>query len=437
MLVALSGGGDSTALLHLLVDVARERRLRLVAAHFDHGLRPSSAAEAREVEARAEAAGVPCLVGAAAEELASDQAVLREARYAYLREAADESGADRIATAHQADDQVETVLFRMLRGTGLAGLAGIPARRDRLVRPLLPFGRDALRSWLEDRDVPFLDDPSNRDPRWARPRIRCELLPALEAAWGASAADRLRELAGAAERADAALDASAGRAIARARSAPPHWGWEEAVSLDRPRLLEHDPEIRGRAVRLLAERTGVTLSGGGTRQAIQFISEGRSGGRVDLGDGLVLAREFDRLVVGRPATGHPETTLAIDGGGSGRGTLVVGGRRVEVTWRAHRAAEDEARDTDAARGVTLSERRLGFPLRLRGWEDGDRLRTGRRTRKLKELFREARVPASHRARLMVAEDGDGRLVWVEGIGRDPGVAPGAGDRAFSLRSEDV
>ena len=437
MLVALSGGGDSTALLQLLSMEAGERRLRLLAAHFDHGLRPRSAAEARQVEARAQAAGVPCRVGAASEELAADQAALRKARYEFLHEAADESGADRIATAHQADDQVETVLFRMLRGTGLAGLAGIPVRRGRIVRPLLPFDRDTLRSWLEDRGVPFLDDPSNRDSRWARPRIRCALLPALEDAWGAPAAARIRELARAAERADAALDATAGRAIARAESTLPRWGWEEAVALDRPTLLGRDPEIRGRAVRLVAERAGVTLSGGGTRQAIQFISEGRSGGRVDLGGGLVLAREFDRLVIGRPAIERPDTTLVIHGPGSGRGTLGLGGRRVEVAWRAHRAAAGGPPHAEGARGVTLSERRLAFPLRLRRWEDGDRLRTGRRTRKLKELFREARVPASHRARLMVAEDGDGRLVWVEGIGRDPGVAPGAGDRAFSLRSEDV
>ncbi|MDX1624771.1 MAG: tRNA lysidine(34) synthetase TilS [Gemmatimonadota bacterium] len=436
MLVALSGGGDSTALLHLLVDMAPQRRLRLVAAHFDHGLRPESSAEAHEVAARSEAAGVPCRVGRAAGELTPDQAALREARYAFLRESADEAGADRIATAHQADDQVETVLFRMLRGTGLAGLAGIPARRGSIVRPLLPFGRDELRSWLERRDAPYLDDPSNRDPRWARPRIRRELLPALEAAWD-EAAGRLGEVARAAGRADAALDARAGRTVERARRPSPRWGWHEAVALDRPVLRTTIPEIRGRAVRLLAERTGVTLSGGGTRQANQFISEGRSGGRVDLGGGLVLAREFDRFVIGRPASDRPDTTLSIDGGAPGRGTLAVGGRRVAVRWRTHRVPADGALGGDADRVVTLSERRLGFPLRLRGWTDGDRLRTGSGTRKLKELFREARVPESHRSRLVVAEDGDGTLVWVEGIGRDPELAPRAGDRAFSLRSEDV
>lgn len=438
MLVALSGGGDSTALLHLITGIAPERRLRVTAAHFDHGLRRSSAAEARRVADRCRAAGVPCRIGRAGPDLARDQAAMREARYAYLREAADEIGAERIATAHQADDQAETVLFRVLRGTGLPGLAGIPARRGRLVRPLLPFGRAELRSWLGRGGVPYLDDPSNRDPRWARARIRETMLPAVEQVWGASAADRLRELAGAAERADAALDTRAHRALERGRRSPPGLGWEErAVSLDRAVLLQTPPEIRGRAVRLLARRRGLTLSGGGTRQAIQFISEGRSGGRVDLGGGLVLAREFDRLVLGRPADDHPDTALTIDGAAAGRGRLFVGGRRVEVVWGPEAGPRDGVIRGAESRGVALSERRLGFPLRLRGWVDGDRLRTGHRTRKLKEIFRESRVPASRRSRLLVVEDGDGSLVWVEGIGRDPEVVPRDGDRVFSLRSEDV
>lgn len=432
-MIALSGGGDSTALLHLLHEVRDERALQLTAAHFDHALRADSAREARLVASRARSLDVPCRVGRAGPGLGADQASLRRARYRFLEEVAEAAGADRVATGHQADDQAETVLFRLLRGTGLGGLAGIPERRGPYVRPLLPFRRSELRAWLEARGAPHLEDPSNRDPRWARARIRRSLLPAAEAAWGGPLTERLREVAGAARRADRALDARAETVLRTARRETPGAGWDEAVALDRPELLKAPAEIRGRAVRLLADRLGVAMTGGGTRQAIQFISEGRSGGRVSLGGGIVLAREFDRLVLGRAATDRPDTILTLGSPREGSGRLYVGGRRVELRW----GLPPEADTGPTAGRVELARERLDFPLRLRSWRDGDRLRTAAGTRKLKELFREARVPESRRSRLVVATDASGRVVWVEGIGRDVSLAPVDRGHAFSLRVRDV
>ncbi len=432
-MAAFSGGGDSTALLRLLRAVREERALELTAAHFDHGQRAESAVEARSVAARARSLGVACRVGRRAEPPSADQAALRRARYAFLDEVADEVGADRVATAHQADDQAETVLFRLLRGTGLGGLAGIPERRGRYVRPLLPFGREELHAWLAERATPYLEDPSNRDPRWARARIR-RLLPAADAAWGGGLDERLREIAGAADRADRALDGRAADLLRGARREAPVHGWEEAVSLDRSTLLGAPAEIRGRAVRLLADRLDVAMTGGGTRQAIQFISEGRSGGRVDLGGGLVLAREFDRLVLGRAAADRPDSTLILEAPRAGSGRLHVGGRRLEVRWGP--PSGSGRRPGASGRRVELARDRLSFPLRLRSRRDGDRLRTEAGERKLKEHFREERVPESRRSRLLVAADATGRVVWVEGIGRDPALAPDDGSHAFSLRVRD-
>lgn len=389
---------------------------------------------------RSRSLGVPCRVGGPVATLEADQAVLREARYRFLESVAAAVAADRLATGHQADDQAETVLFRLLRGCGVRGLAGIPARRDRIARPLLPFRRSELRSWLESEGVGWLSDPSNEDPRWARARIRGRLLPAAEGAWGGGLAERLRELADAAARAEAGLEERAASLVRDALAPPPRHGWREAVALDRAVLLEAPPELRGRAVRRIARRFGVRMTGGGTRQADQFISAGPSGGRVDVGGGIVLAREFDRLVLGRPAPAGPDTTVTLDPSVPGRLRMRAGGRELEVSWcRSSPGADGRSPggDLEGTDGTRLALCRLAPPLRLRSWRDGDRLRTARGGRKLKELFRERRVPASLRSRLVLAEDASGRVAWVEGVGRDPELAPAAGDRALSLRVEDV
>lgn len=432
VLIAFSGGPDSTALLHLLHGLREDRGWHLRAAHYDHGLREGSAGEARRVADRAEDLGVPCRVGRPAGSLPPKQESLRRARYGFLRKAARAVDADRIATGHQADDQAETVLFRILRGTGVRGLGGIPERRGAVVRPLLPFRREELRAWLEERGIPWLDDPSNRDPRWARARIRTRVLPALEEAWDGPVRERLLDLASTARRADRALHDRARRLLDEALEGEGGaWG-EEAYRLRRDPLAAADRETRGRCVRILASRLDVRLTRGGTRAAVEFISEGRSGGRVDLGDGLELAREFDRIWLGRSDDPSPDAVLTVEGPEPGRGTVHVGGRRLRVSWG--RPGTGEA--PGEAHEVVLARSRLQFPLRVRGWRHGDRLGTPAGSRKLKRLFNDHRIPRSRRRRLPMVADAGGRVLWAAEIGRDPEMAPDEGELPFLMRILD-
>jgi tRNA(Ile)-lysidine synthetase-like protein len=173
--VAVSGGGDSVALLHLLVETAGWHGGILSVAHFDHGIRPDSGDHAAWVGRLAENLGLPFHLGEARLGPVSEDAA-RTARYAFFEALA----ADRVALAHHQQDQAETVLFRLIRGTGPAGLAGIPRVRDRFVRPLLDFPPAQLRAWLVERQLAWLEDPSNADPRHTRNRVRHEVLPLLE-----------------------------------------------------------------------------------------------------------------------------------------------------------------------------------------------------------------------------------------------------------------
>lgn len=217
VVVGTSGGPDSTALLDVLVRLSGELGLRLVAVGVDHGLREAAGRELDLAEGHAQRRGVPFQrIQVVLDPAESVHAAARAARYAALQAVAAERGATRIAIGHTLDDQAETVLARVLRGSGLRGLGGIdPARADGVVRPLLDASRAEVRDYLAENGIAFAEDPSNADPRFERSRIRHEILPAL-AREDVGAVLHLARLADEAREADDALEAMAQAALADA-----------------------------------------------------------------------------------------------------------------------------------------------------------------------------------------------------------------------------
>lgn len=189
VVVAVSGGADSAALLLLWSSLANERRDRLIVAHFDHQLRPGSADDAAHVENLASHLALPFVRGKPASPIAGRagmgiEEAARHERYAFLQVVARDHLAPFVATAHTSDDQVETILASVLRGSGIHGLAGMPqirllAEGVTLVRPLLDVRRADLASYLADLRVEPRNDPTNQDTAWTRARIRARLLPLL------------------------------------------------------------------------------------------------------------------------------------------------------------------------------------------------------------------------------------------------------------------
>src|SRR5216683_2323189 len=178
VVVAVSGGPDSVALLDLLQQLAPEFGLALVVAHADHGIHAESGAVAAAVRQLAERWALPAEVGQLALGPGATETTARRARYAWLGEVRQRHAARYIATAHHRDDQLETILLRLLRGSAPAGLAGMAARaRGGLVRPLLPFTKAELAAYVAARELPSHDDPANRDPRHLRTWVRRTLVP--------------------------------------------------------------------------------------------------------------------------------------------------------------------------------------------------------------------------------------------------------------------
>jgi tRNA(Ile)-lysidine synthase len=269
LVVAVSGGTDSVALLLLLADLAPDLGIVLQVAYFDHRVRRSGAADARFVSDLAASVGAPVRLGRADQVPASEDAA-REARYAFLRRAAAESGAAAIATGHTRDDQAETVLLHLVRGSGIAGLAGMRPRREDIVRPLLCIGREETTAVCHAAGITPREDPSNRSLRYARNRVRRRVLPELRAInpQASSAIVRL---------ADAAAELAASQAELAQRSLD---GATRDGSIDLD-ALGADPALREEALALAWLRsTGRVLSARG-RSAVASQAA-RADGRASL-----------------------------------------------------------------------------------------------------------------------------------------------------------
>jgi tRNA(Ile)-lysidine synthase len=283
VLLAVSGGPDSTALLHGAARLAPGHGWRLTVAHLDHALRPGSADEAAGVEAAAARLGLSVQVhrtnvaALASAEHRSLEDAGRQARYRFLEEAAARLGPDTlIATAHTADDSAETVLLRLARGSGLRGVRGIPARRGRIVRPLLAARRTVLRSALDAAGIEYVTDPSNVDPAHARNRLRADLLPALERL-NPAAVDALLRFGHLAADDDDLLDTLAAAELARRRNGDDgsiDWRNPPQRALGRRvlRLVVGEPASSAERIEALLDaaegpRGGLSIELGGSRRA--------------------------------------------------------------------------------------------------------------------------------------------------------------------------
>ena len=399
--VAFSGGRDSVALLHLLVSLREAWQLDLLAVHLDHRMREGSGADTDWVMGVCRAWGVGLVAACAARPIRSE-AEGRRARYALLRKVARAFQVDAVVTAHHRDDQAETVLMRIARGTGVRGLRGIAAKRGRLVRPLLAFDRAAIDAYLVREKLSWREDPTNRDPRYQRNRVRAELLPAL----GRDVATALAAVADNARALESSWKAPIEEMVAGAVTPV-----EGGFLIARDTVLGYDPPARARLLRALCRRLGVVPTQAATAAGVALIDEGESGSGVDLGGGVRLELGMAELRLGRPASKRPvDEPLAI-GAQEGRGRAVVGGRVFDVEWSP---APDGAAGPNgrSALGVVVSASAL--PLVLRSWRPGDRIRLPAGSRKLKKLFNDWRVERPERGRTPVLADASGRILWIAG-----------------------
>ena len=414
VVVAVSGGLDSCVLLHL----SRFRApfpIDLVVAHYDHALRAESHDDVLWLRGLCAAWRLSLRTERSPAKPTSEEDA-RERRYAFLERVRADEGATLVMIAHHADDQAETVLFRILRGTGIGGLAAIPrTRAPAIMRPLLDTWRDELETYAAAVRITWREDATNDGLGYARNAIRNRLLPDAERLVAPGARRALVRLARLAEENEAAWQAHTERIIA---SLVEEEG-EAELRIRREPLSRLDPALATRVLRALVERLGASLDEAATRLAVAFISSGRSGTGIDLGSGIRIGRALDHLVLGpAPDEGGEDRPLPIPHAGPGRGHVRLGTDRIPVAWGSEEA---DAR----AHATCLRLRPEDFPLSVRGRAEGDRIRLAGGTRKLKKVLLEARIPSERRDRVPVVVDAAGAVLWVPGVARAVGV--GAND----------
>ena len=379
VLVALSGGADSTALLAALAEMRDAGEvLELTAVHVDHALRPGSHVDAEACARVCGSLGVPFRQVKVEVRGGNVQAEARKARYAALRREAARVGATRIATGHTQDDQAETVLLRLLRGSGARGLSGIPPRRGAVIRPLIDRTRAEVIAYVGARGLPHLEDPSNATPRFLRNRVRAEVLPALRSL----APHASRALARAADllRDDERALAGQGRRLA------------STGSVRVADLLAEPVAVRRRVVRDLWRRASGRRADLEARHVESVLAMlGRRGpSRALLSRGFeACVRNGALSVRAAPATAPATEPVCIPGPGT---HALPGGGVLEV-----------ASATGAA-----------WPLWWRARRPGDRFRParGRGSKKLKAWLIDRKVPREVRDALRVLADDEGWILWI-------------------------
>ncbi len=408
LLVAVSGGTDSTALLLILRELVDEHGLVLHVAHFDHRARPrASAADSQFVADLAARCDAPVRVGRADSKPASEDAA-RLARYAFLRRVAAEIGATAIATGHTRDDQAETVLLHAARGSGLAGIAGMRLQRDGIVRPLLVLGREDTIAVCAAAGITPREDPSNRSLRFARNRVRHKVLPEL-AKLNPRAAEALARLASSAADVTDAFRAVAESAIYAASDPGATEAAREGTAVDLDRLGP-DATIREEALALLWQRaTGRTLSAR-SRAVLGAEAARRDGSAsLDLPGGRAL-REYGRLRIvpqdriASQRSGEPANEL--------RGEPVLS-PDVPVAWADWTLLLTGGDPGDGwTHTVPAPEPATG--LRVRARRPGDRM-AGDPAPKVQDVLTNAKVPASRRSAQPLVVTAGGEVWWVPGV----------------------
>jgi tRNA(Ile)-lysidine synthase len=466
--VGVSGGADSVALLRLLADLRAKLGVQLFVLHFHHQLRGAEADEdelfvaglARElgfdfVADRADVAGEARRNDWNLEDAA------RRLRYQFFSSVAASRGLSRVAVAHTANDQAETVLAHLLRGTGPAGLAGIYPVAGPIIRPLLDIGRNELRDYLLSLNQSWREDATNQDTSRTRARIRHKLLPLLQQEFEPATVAHLTRLAGLAREEEAFWNALEDERFAALVSretsgavsvriadllfpfpsfpngtydGPAHAGSNimPVLALTRRLVRRIFLELRGSRQQLAARHV---------EDVLHLATKSQSGSRIEL-PGVLVERRFDRLVFSRfsPAARvekmgselfpDPQFEYAIaHPDSSDSACIVVPEIRRQFTLKVIDWPSG-SRETSIGRDDTLDFDRLRWPLILRNWRPGDSYRPHRRrrVRKLKRMLLESRVPRCDRTSWPVLTSA-GALVWALGLPVADEFAPGSGTKA--------
>jgi tRNA(Ile)-lysidine synthase len=411
--VACSGGRDSTALLHLFLEIQREWEISLYLSHFNHGIRNSSTDDESFVRSLASAQKIPLFVESSdvSSFAAQNKLNLEEAgrllRYEFLDKISNTIGGAKIATGHTMSDQAETFFLRLLRGSGSRGLAGIyPVVDDCVIRPLLKIEREEIEGYLERKGIEYRIDESNFDTTFLRNRIRIDLIPYIQKNFDPKIIPHLGKLTSLLMEEDTFLDS-----LAAAKARDVLLEREDRLALDTKKLVNLPLAVQRRVVRFFIQ----TLRGNLRKisfEDVEQILRLNDGKEFSLKENLVLKRDSGLVFL----KGEDPPKIQYDYSWMGDQVLNIEELSMRFEGARRENMELPSIKFDDSREAYLDWNKLKFPLRVRNRREGDRYQPlgspGRK--KLKEIQRAKDIPQFKRDKLPVFLSGD-EIVWVYGL----------------------
>lgn len=436
LLVAVSGGPDSVTLLSLLNELRPEFDLELAVVHLDHGLRGSaSLADCRWVQRLAARLKLPCIVGRkdvktwARKKKKSLEEAARELRYAFFQEVSEQTGIRTVALGHQADDQAETVLMRLVRGSGPRGLGSMRPCQERgvlrIIRPLLPFWREEIIQYLAEIGWEFREDASNRDRRIFRNRLRLDLLPLLEKEYNPRIKEILVNLARMERERDdffkERLEEELEKVTSKTRA---------GLEVDLLQFQKLPAVARGEVLRKLIQKFEVADLNRRNFAGLEQLIRGETGRKITLTGGLDVSKEYDHLLFIQK--GNAKLTINDSKFFSSPlplpGEAIVKKAGVKIITRQY--ARPRAILFERPPGLKkywehfpgegplreyLDRDRVTLPLSIRSRRPGDRYRPLKLpgTKKVKDILIDEKVPRTLRAVIPLIVDRN-KIIWLTG-----------------------
>lgn len=416
ILLAVSGGVDSMVMLRLFRRFAPELKLQLAIAHVNHGLRGKSAQDdAAFVKAMARLYGMPfygtrvhARQHARRNKLSVEEAC-RVLRYDFLENTASTYGFDHVATAHHADDQAETVLMRIIKGTGIQGLSGIPEVRGKYIRPLLPFTRDEIHRYARENRIPFVTDLTNEDTAFLRNRIRHQILPDLRTI-NPQISHHLSRLADIAKSAADVLQMDAKRCYTKVFRTQKGKIWLEIQAFNRYYPIRQYTLLQ---MFFASHAPWFTLTSVEYERILDLIQHQQPGRKFDAGKWRWT--KTTRAVVITPVDTSSRTKDV---------TLTIGNT---VSWGSWKIRSSVARYTDTIRKnlaknpfiVYLDAGSVTKPIRVRAWKNGDRFKPYgmHQFKNVSDFFVDHKIPVTEKHTIPVLTHGRD-IVWIGGMRTD-------------------
>ena len=423
VLIGISGGIDSITLLYSLYFLSDKLKCSLIVAHANHGLRgEQSDREAEFVRKIADELKLPFVIekidvlGYMGEKGLSKQAAARELRYDFFERAAKNTSANKIALGHNADDQAETVLMRLLRGSGASGIAGMRAVRDKIIRPLIEIKRDEITEFVKEKRLRYVEDPSNLEPYYLRNKIRLNLIPLLKEEYNPNIVDTLRETAEIIRDEDEFLESYCSTILSDIIQSKGN----EAIEIDVLKLKNFHIAIKRRIIRIVLKMLKgdlLKISVVHVEEILNSINKGFSGKSLNLPDGICVLYEYDKLKLFREAEVEEEAEVRFDI------PLKIPGETILSAPEYKFIAEIISPVDFAAAGFSLRNKFTAFfdmdklkgALRVRNRVNGDIFHPSgmKGSKKLKEFFIDEKIPRRERDSIPLIVSGD-IILWIVG-----------------------